>query len=291
MSLDATNWAWRADVDSPLQRVVLLTLADRANEEHTCYPSQKRIAKDTCANIKTVGKVLTELEEKSLIKWTGKIKGNGVKVYQLIGVNGRETEPSTTTKNGTSTKSGTCTKSGVGTSPKTGIATSPKSGVQNHPLNHPIESKNKKTWICFKKLREEISLIDTQIDFENLKNANWFEREKRAFEIYNAEKNLCDDLMIYHFADWLLNAKAKYEKSDSKQSEFKNQKSGLSEKQISAFAMKLANHSEFASAHAPAGWTLDRFTAWVAEKLAEPRYQKNWAVYLKQVGFTGVLAS
>ncbi|MFH3721794.1 helix-turn-helix domain-containing protein, partial [Acinetobacter baumannii] len=73
------------------------------------------------------------------------------------------------------------------------------------------ESKNKKTWLSLKKLGEEIRLATDQETYEQIKNATWFDRELRAFELYNAEKNLCDELMNYHFADWLINACGKYQ--------------------------------------------------------------------------------
>jgi DNA-binding transcriptional regulator YhcF (GntR family) len=87
-------------------------LADRASDEHTCYPSLKRLVVDTKLNRKTIIKMLDELEQKGLIKFTGEIKGNGVKVYRLIGVNGRK-DQLTDPKKGTSSKSGTGSNSGT----------------------------------------------------------------------------------------------------------------------------------------------------------------------------------
>ncbi|MGR2920900.1 helix-turn-helix domain-containing protein, partial [Acinetobacter sp. 1125_18A] len=98
MSLDATVWAWKTTVDGASQKLVLLSLADRAGDDHKCFPSLKRLEKDTTLNRKTIIKVLDELELKKLIKFTGEIKGNGVKVYQLIGVFGREDNSDTNTK-------------------------------------------------------------------------------------------------------------------------------------------------------------------------------------------------
>ncbi|MFN4187680.1 MAG: helix-turn-helix domain-containing protein, partial [Acinetobacter johnsonii] len=46
MSIDATRWAWTAPVNNSSQRLVLLSLADRAGEEHTAWPSIDRLAKD-----------------------------------------------------------------------------------------------------------------------------------------------------------------------------------------------------------------------------------------------------
>ncbi|WP_171256816.1 helix-turn-helix domain-containing protein, partial [Acinetobacter baumannii] len=174
MSLDASIWAFKAEVKTSSQRLVLLALADRAGESHKCYPSIKRMVKDTLLNRKTIIKVLDELEAGSFIKFTGEITGNGVKVYQLIGVMGREEDSVTSPKNGTSTnngtssnfgtgsKNGTSTNIGTATSPKNGTETSTNIGTQNLSRNLSDESKNKKTWLSLKKLREEILLATDQ---------------------------------------------------------------------------------------------------------------------------------
>ncbi|XZT09010.1 helix-turn-helix domain-containing protein [Acinetobacter baumannii] len=309
MSLDATIWAFKAEVKTSSQRLVLLALADRAGESHKCYPSIKRMVKDTVLNRKTVIKVLDELEAISLIKFTGEITGNGVKVYQLIGVMGREENDLTSPKNGTSTnngtssnfgtgsKNGTSTNNGTATSPKNGTETSPNIGTQNLSRNLSEESINKKTWLSLKKLGEEIRLATDQETYEQIKNATWFDRELRAFELYNAGKNLCDELMNYHFADWLINACGKYQARE--QAKIQNsttrvlvpqgESNQLSDKQIHTFAQKLSQHSEFASQFAAAGESYDQLAARIAVKLSDPSQAKQWEPYLKQVGFKGTL--
>lgn len=309
MSLDATIWAFKAEVKTSSQRLVLLALADRAGESHKCYPSIKRMVKDTVLNRKTVIKVLDELEAISLIRFTGEITGNGVKVYQLIGVMGREENDLTSPKNGTSTnngtssnfgtgsKNGTSTNNGTATSPKNGTETSPNIGTQNLSGNLSIESKNKKTWLSLKKLGEEILLATDHETYEQIKNATWFDRELRAFELYNAEKNVCDELMHYHFADWLINACGKYQARE--QTDFRNSGSKvrcspgaphqLSDKQIHTFAQKLSQYPEFASQFAAAGESYDQLAARIAVKLGDPVQARQWEPYLKQVGFKGSL--
>ncbi len=303
MSLDATIWAWRAEVDSSTQRLILLSLADRAGEDHKCYPSIMRMVKDTKMNRKTIIKILDVLEAKALIKFTGKIVGNGVKVYQLLGVVGREDHP-TSTKKGTSGKNGTSsnlgtgsnigtsTENGTSTSPKNGTETSTEIGTQNLPRNLPIESKNKKDWLCSKKLREEITLADDSIEPETLMTAKWVEREKRAFEIYNQDKTICDELLNFYFADWLLHAyrtkysqetKTRYGKTPAAEPK------QLTDKQISAFAQKLAHHPEFASKQSAPGDSYEQLASRIAIKLMNPAQAKKWEPYLKQVGFTGSL--
>lgn len=309
MSLDATIWAFKAEVKTSSQRLVLLALADRAGESHKCYPSIKRMVKDTVLNRKTVIKVLDELEAISLIRFTGEITGNGVKVYQLIGVMGREENDLTSPKKGTSTnngtssnfgtgsKNGTSSNNGTATSPKNGTETSPNIGTQNLSGNLSIESKNKKTWLSLKKLGEEILLATDQETYEQIKNATWFDRELRAFELYNAEKNLCDELMHYHFADWLINACGKYKSRE----QAKNQNIGtqarvpqgesntLSSKQIYSFAQKLSVLPEFASKYAEGNESYEQLAARIAVKLSDPAQAKQWESYLKQVGFKGSL--
>lgn len=306
MSLDATIWAFKAEVKTSSQRLVLLALADRAGESHKCYPSIKRMVKDTVLNRKTVIKVLDELEAISLIRFTGEITGNGVKVYQLIGVMGREENDLTSPKNGTSTnngtssnfgtgsKNGTSTNNGTATSPKNGTETSPNIGTQNLSGNLSDESKNKKTWLSLKKLGEEIRLATDHETYEQIKNATWFDRELRAFELYNAEKNLCDELMHYHFADWLINACGKYQARE----QTKNSNTGtqvrvpqgesniLSSKQIYSFAQKLSVLPEFASKYAEGNESYEQLAARLAVKLSDPEQQQKLMPYLIQVGFT-----
>lgn len=307
MSLDASIWAFKAEVKTSSQRLVLLALADRAGESHKCYPSIKRMVKDTLLNRKTIIKVLDELEAGSFIKFTGEITGNGVKVYQLIGVIGREENDLTNPKKGTSTnngtssnfgtgsKSGTSTNNGTVTSPKNGTETSTNIGTQNLSMNLSDESINKKTWLSLKKLGEEIRLATDQETYEQIKNATWFDRELRAFELYNAEKNLCDELMHYHFADWLINACGKYQARE----QIKTSNTGtqvrvpqgesnvLTSKQIYSFAQKLSVHPEFASKYAEGNESYEQLAARIAVKLADPEQQQKLMPYLIQVGFNG----
>jgi hypothetical protein len=263
-----------------------------------------RMVKDTKMNRKTIIKGLDDLEQKQLIRFTGEIVGNGVKVYQLIGIIGRE-EENTSTKKGTSAKNGTSsnlgtgsnigtsTENGTGSSTKNGTETSTEIGTQNLPRNLPVESKNKKDWLCFKKLREEITLADDSIDPKIILTAKWAEREKRAFEIYNRDRSLCDELMNFHFADWLITAYRSKYSQDTKAGYGKtpaaNNPKHLSEKQIATFAQKLSHHPEFASKYSEPGESFEKLAARIAVKLEDPTQAKKWEPYLKQVGFSGTL--
>ena len=91
MSIDATRRAWSAPVKNSSQRLVLLSIADRAGENHTAWPSIERLAADTVLDKKTVQKVILELIESGLIADTGERVGvtKRVRVLKLIGVSDR----------------------------------------------------------------------------------------------------------------------------------------------------------------------------------------------------------
>ena len=298
MSLDATVWAWKASVSGASERLVLLALADRAGDDHKCFPSLKRLEKDTTLNRKTIIKVLDELELKSLIKFTGEIKGNGVKVYQLIGVFGREdysdthTQKGTSTKNdtgvnlGTGSKNGTSTNNGTGTSTNFGTETSTNFGTQNLRRNLSLESKNKKDWLCLKKLRWELDQADPMVVPKSIIEASWFEREKRAFELFNADKGLCDDLLIYHFADTLLRNRHKYDKAQNGKSSGESDSVFFSSpQQIYVFANKLAQLPDVIDEFSMPGESFEKLTSRIATKLSDPNELQYWKSHLQAVGF------
>lgn len=310
MSLDATVWAWKKKFtqakggSSPaLKKLVLLSMADRADEQHCCYPSSTRLADDCQINKKTLFKILDELCSEGLIFDTGERKGRTkqVIVYRLIGVQGRENTVPTLEQLGSesldtqgedlervpTTEQFQQFQQTVPTFP----LNSTNVGTRNLSSNLSDESKNKNTWLCFKKLREEILLSDKSVDFDQLVMQSWYHRELRAFELNNASKNLCDDLLIFHFADWLLNAKAKYERRQKASQPAKsfsgeqNNSTGLSQKQIAVFADKLSKHPEFSSKYAEGNESYEQLAARIAVKLADTVHQQKWMPYLIQVGF------
>ena len=67
----------------------------------------------------------------------------------------------------------------------------------------------------------------------------------------------------------------------------KTKSKGLSDAQVDYFASKLTDFHEFAGMYSNVGETQKAFTARVASKLRDPEHLKQWASYLKDVGFTG----
>lgn len=306
MSLDATIWAWKTELKErkggcrkPLKRLVLLSLADRAGEDHVCYPSMKRLEVDTQIERKTVLKIIAELVEDGLIIDTGERKGvtKQVKVYRLNGIYGRETVPTTEQLKDEKQpetvplmeQSQNWNSSVIGTpnSTNNGMPNSAVNGTQNLPIESTNESKNKNGWLCFKKLRLELDQADPTVVPKSIIESNWFEREKKVFELYNAGKNFCDDMMIYHFADWLLKNRHKYNK-DSKTDQGNTNPDFFtfaSPSQMCMFANKLARHPEVISKYSTAGESYENLAGRIAAKLSDPTERQNWKLYLTDVGF------
>ena len=91
MSIDAMNWAWRQRNLTVGQKLVLLALADRASETHTCWPSMTRLCQDTGLSDRGIQKIFIELEARKLIR--REHRSGQVTVFTLLGVDGREDSP------------------------------------------------------------------------------------------------------------------------------------------------------------------------------------------------------
>jgi len=94
MSIDATRSTWRLTKKqvTSTEKLFLLSCADRAGEEGTCWPSVKRLAVDTCLDKKTISTVRNAVIEKNLVELTGEMKGRtkSVPVMRLLYINHRE---------------------------------------------------------------------------------------------------------------------------------------------------------------------------------------------------------
>lgn len=63
MSIDCTRWAWTVPDLSPTAKLVLLHLADRANEHQNAWPTVKGISSDTGMSRAQVFRALATLRE------------------------------------------------------------------------------------------------------------------------------------------------------------------------------------------------------------------------------------
>lgn len=74
MSIAALNWAKHVTVGDAMRKSILFVLADYADEQGSCFPSQGTIAEQSEAGERTVRRILAEFEERGIL--TRKHRGN-----------------------------------------------------------------------------------------------------------------------------------------------------------------------------------------------------------------------
>ncbi len=137
-----------------------------------------------------------------------------------------------------------------------------------------------------KKLHWELDQADPTVVPKSIIEASWFEREKRAFELFNADKDLCDDLLIYHFADTLLRNRHKYDKAQNGKSTGESDSVFFSSpQQIYVFANKLAQLPDVINQFSVPGESFEKLASRIAAKLSDPNELQNWKSQLQMVGF------
>lgn len=230
MSIDATRWAWTAPVNNSSQRLVLLSLADRAGEEHTAWPSIERLAKDTVLDKKTVQKVILELIKLGLVEDTGERTGptRRVRVLKLNGVKGREEytqnlDDANTPKNGNikqsqkrnDSKNGNDPKNSALNNPKNGMLNDPKNGVQNLSGNLPMNLSQEHDWIPdVDQLITKIKMAGHSNNIDLIFGLPSFEFELSAFNSYFDNSGLSDSKKLHKFTAWIVDKFERYKKQN-----------------------------------------------------------------------------
>ncbi|EPF6482716.1 helix-turn-helix domain-containing protein [Acinetobacter baumannii] len=238
MSIDATRWAWAAPVNNSSQRLVLLSLADRAGEEHTAWPSIERLAKDTVLDKKTVQKVILELIKLGLVEDTGERTGptRRVRVLKLNGVKGREeytqnlddantpkngnikqSQKRNDSKNGNDPKNSALNnpKNGMLNDPKNGMLNDPKNGVQNPSGNLPMNLSQEHDWIPdVDQLITKIKMAGHSNNIDLIFGLPSFEFELSAFNSYFDNSGLSDSKKLHKFTAWIVDKFDRYKKQN-----------------------------------------------------------------------------
>lgn len=174
MSIDATRFVWKLNKSqvTPTEKLVLLSYADRADEEGRAYPSSKRLESDTLLDRKTIFKCLLSIQDKGLLTKTGERKGrsNQVHVYKFPDFIHREYEFTSLPKsiNG---ESFTSPKNGTGklsTSTKNGMGTSTVFGIRNLSLNLKENTTTQEASKITEKVVQEEPQESSSISFEEV---------------------------------------------------------------------------------------------------------------------------
>ena len=87
MSIAALNWAWSQPCDNPTAKLVLLALADKANDDGECWPTMDHVADLAGVSPRQVSNHLNRLERDGLLSRTRQRRQDGTLgryVYQLL---------------------------------------------------------------------------------------------------------------------------------------------------------------------------------------------------------------
>ena len=79
MSWKALDWAITIEVSSPMMRLVLILLANRADDKFSCYPSIRKLVSESCAARSTVLETLRKLEDKGLVQRVAQYHDSGAR--------------------------------------------------------------------------------------------------------------------------------------------------------------------------------------------------------------------
>lgn len=222
MSTDATRWAWTAPVETSTQRLVLLSLADRAGEQHTAWPSIERLSKDTALNEKTVQKVILELIGLGLVIDTGDRMGptKRVRVLKLIGVMGRYDSPSQQNQHAkqpqkrNDSKKGNVPNIGILNDPKNGILNDPNFGVQNLTMNLTMNLSCEHEWVPDKNaLITKLKIAGQERNLELILGLPSFEFELSAFNSYFDGHVMSESKKLHKFTSWIIDKFERHQKS------------------------------------------------------------------------------
>lgn len=81
MSNHVVSWAWKQDVPDPECKLILVKLADQANDDGTCWPSRETIARECSMSVSTVKRRIDVLKQLGLVRVGAQRKKKGTNTY------------------------------------------------------------------------------------------------------------------------------------------------------------------------------------------------------------------
>lgn len=195
MSNDATRATWKLGKEiTAIQKLILLSLADRAGENAECWPSIKRIILDTNLDRKTLIDNRQQLIEKGYIEYTGDMRGRSkqIPVMRLTYVSHREDEEEKPKPKPTSTNNGTSPENGTSTSPENGTGDQSQKRDTETKTNEPISLTTTTSSIVFSEQTDkeilELKIAhlpnDQRDNDEFLKQCKWHvDKQKNDYTI------------------------------------------------------------------------------------------------------------
>lgn len=87
MSIQALTVAMALRCVSPSEKLLLLALANYADEDMKCFPSQRRLAEDTCLTARTIRSLLAGLEARGMLSRVARERRDGSRASDVVTLN------------------------------------------------------------------------------------------------------------------------------------------------------------------------------------------------------------
>lgn len=84
MSIQAVSWALSQDIDAPAVKLLLVSIANYADDNGECWPSQKSLASDTSMSARSVQRHMKTLEDLGYIETEARRTENGARTSNAI---------------------------------------------------------------------------------------------------------------------------------------------------------------------------------------------------------------
>ena len=85
MSIEALGWAIKQNCSTPSTKLVLFVMANYADEQHSCYPSEKHLAKICGITDRSVRRCITSLKDSNLLSITHR-KGTSNRYFLTVDI-------------------------------------------------------------------------------------------------------------------------------------------------------------------------------------------------------------
>lgn len=84
MSVRAITWAWDAETRTTTERLVLLALADNADDHGRCWPSLRTVASKCRLSVRQTARIVADLEQQQLLRREIRLRPNGSQTSNIL---------------------------------------------------------------------------------------------------------------------------------------------------------------------------------------------------------------
>lgn len=302
MSTDATRSTWllNKELITSTEKLFLLACADRASENHECWPSIKRLIADTGLNRKTILSVRQSVIDKGLLTYTGEMKGStkSIPVMRLTYVQSRDnlsirsspkigsTSPTSSPKIGSTSNDISSPEIGTGKQSQNWDTESKriepkrnKEKINKKESEFELDEIIEKAEICLQNTKQNLPVVVGEVKPSEYQETNFSIIPEKPNEVKNSQLKILDQVNVLNLPVELLKDFIDIRKAN---------KASVSPRAIKAAykeLVKLYNAGydleECLEVYANAGWK-GFFSTWIEnalknKKSSQDRHAHDWS--------------